>query len=223
MTIAEQMRRDWDERARKDSFRFNPVGCTMLELGCGVGRMTRSFSRRFRSVYAIDISPEMLRQGCDLHPDHPGIVWVLGDGQGLGMLANGCVDFVFSFIVLQHMPRPEITLGYVREMLRVLRPSGVFCFQFNNRKAPTMNWRGRMIWRFFDRLREPVLGLNLQRPATRLAAALGLDPLHAGRTWHGAVLDSDQLLETVAQAGGIECGTSGAGTQTAWCFGRKAK
>lgn len=257
MTIAEQMRRDWDERARKDSFRyiysdvpidspeaffqsgetdygrfvepvlaqleFNPASRTVLELGCGVGRMTRSFARRFRGVYAIDISSEMLRQGRDLHPEESRILWLLGDGQGLSMFADQCVDVAFSFIVLQHMPSSEISLGYVRELLRVLRPGGVFCFQFNNRHAPTMNWRGRIIWRLFDRLREPVMGLNLQKPAARLTTTLGLDPLHAGRTWHGAVLDTRKLLETVSQCGGTVTGLNGEGTQTAWCYGRKTR
>jgi len=257
MTIAEQMRRDWDERARKDPFRyiysdvptgsaeaffasgeadylrfvepvfrqleFDPAGRTVVELGCGVGRMTRSFARRFRGVYAIDISPEMLRQGRELHPEDARIVWLLGDGQGLGMVADAAVDFAFSFIVLQHMPKPEISLGYVTELLRVLRPGGVFCFQFNNRTAPTMNWKGRMVWRFFDRLREPVLGIPLQAPAAKLAAKLGLDPLHAGRTWHGAVLETSALLETVRRAHGTVSGLSGEGTGTAWCFGRRTK
>jgi ubiquinone/menaquinone biosynthesis C-methylase UbiE len=196
-------------------------GRAILELGCGVGRMTRSFARRFSTVYALDISPEMLRQGRALHPDFANIVWMQGDGQGLGMFADARLDFVFSFIVLQHMPTAELGLNYVREMLRVLKPGGAFCFQFNNRQAPTMNWRGRMVWRMLDRLREPLLGLNLQGLAKKLSLALGLNPLYAGRTWHGAVLDGDGLLEAVRQSSGTIHGSSGWGTQAAWCHGRK--
>lgn len=33
----------------------------MLELGCGIGRMTHRFSELFRYVYAIDVSSEMLK------------------------------------------------------------------------------------------------------------------------------------------------------------------
>lgn len=196
-------------------------GRAMLELGCGVGRMTRSFARRFRVVYALDISPEMLRQGRTLHPDYLNIVWMQGDGQGLAMFADASLDFVFSFIVLQHMPTPQLGLNYVREMLRVLKPGGAFCFQFNNRRAPTMNWRGRVVWKLLDRLQEPVLGLRLQGVGAKLSLALGLDPLQAGRTWHGAVLDADALLETLRQSGGAVHGMSGGGTQAAWCYGLK--
>src|SRR6266571_4252909 len=41
---------------------FNAQGKTMLEMGCGVGRMTQSFARRFARVCALDISEEMLRR-----------------------------------------------------------------------------------------------------------------------------------------------------------------
>src|SRR5580693_5497368 len=101
--IAEAMRQDWDERARKDAFyyiaswrkdwdeasfwrsgeedyqrlvaprleacSFSPPGKTMLELGCGAGRMTRSFARRFDSVIAFDVSPEMLSRARALAGD----------------------------------------------------------------------------------------------------------------------------------------------------------
>ena len=48
-----------------DRYRWQAQGKAMLELGCGAGRMTRSFAQRFSRVYAFDISAEMLapRQG----------------------------------------------------------------------------------------------------------------------------------------------------------------
>src|SRR5438093_13503896 len=38
---------------------LDPGRTSMTELGCGAGRMTRAFARRFRAVTAIDISEEM--------------------------------------------------------------------------------------------------------------------------------------------------------------------
>jgi SAM-dependent methyltransferase len=35
-------------------------------------------------------------------------------------------------VVFQHIPDPEVTLGYVREMGRVLRPGGWAAFQVSN-------------------------------------------------------------------------------------------
>src|ERR1700720_2195278 len=41
-------------------WRWEPQGKAMLELGCGAGRMTRSFAQKLSRVYAFDISAEML-------------------------------------------------------------------------------------------------------------------------------------------------------------------
>jgi ubiquinone/menaquinone biosynthesis C-methylase UbiE len=43
-----------------DRIGFSPAGKTMLELGCGAGRMTRSFATQFGYAIALDISAEML-------------------------------------------------------------------------------------------------------------------------------------------------------------------
>ena len=32
----------------------------VLEIGCGIGRMTRYFARRFKEVHGIDVAPEMI-------------------------------------------------------------------------------------------------------------------------------------------------------------------
>src|SRR5690606_28815861 len=51
-------------------------------------------------------------------------------------------DFVFTDIVFQHM-RNEFTLGYLREMYRVLKKRGVLVFQLPSKPANT--WKGLLI------------------------------------------------------------------------------
>lgn len=188
---------------------LDPEGKVALEIGCGVGRMTRSFARRFARTFAMDISEEMLRRGQDLSPEVANITWVHGNGSDLSAVESESVEFAFSYIVLQHVPTSDLVLGYVREMLRVLRPGGVFCFQFNSVSSATMNWKGRAIWNVFDRFREPILGMHLETAGARLAALLHLDPLAAGRTWRGAILDVRDVLETIWAAGGSVAGVKG--------------
>jgi len=125
---------------------FEPKEKTMLEIGCGVGRMTRSFAQRFGNIVALDVSAEMLRQGRALNEQMGNIVWVLGSGTDLSMFKNDTFDFVFSYLVFHHLPTKDLTLNYIREMLRVLKDGGVFLFQFNSRRQPTMNWKGRLVW-----------------------------------------------------------------------------
>ena len=145
------------------------------------------------------------------------ILWLLGNGADLSMFKSSSLDFVFSYNVLHHLPTAELALSYVREMLRVLKTGGVFLFQFNSRRQPTMNWKGRLVWGVIDWLREAHLGW-LSR---RLATALGLDPLTAGKTWRGAVLDVREVLETVWASGGAVVSVTGWGTQFTWCYGYK--
>src|SRR5215469_8131132 len=40
----------------------DPRRMTVLEIGCGAGRVTRAFARFFGSVHAFDISPHMAAQ-----------------------------------------------------------------------------------------------------------------------------------------------------------------
>ena len=39
---------------------LDPRDSAVLELECGVGRMTKALACRFRSVHATDVSPEMV-------------------------------------------------------------------------------------------------------------------------------------------------------------------
>jgi 2-polyprenyl-3-methyl-5-hydroxy-6-metoxy-1,4-benzoquinol methylase len=78
---------------------------TALDLGCGVGRITRALARRFGTVVGIDVSDEMVRRARDLHPPgaYPNLRFAESDGVSIA-LDDGSVDFVFSYEVLQHMP-----------------------------------------------------------------------------------------------------------------------
>src|SRR5437667_2691487 len=107
-----------------DELQFVPEGGSMLEVGCGAGRMTASFARRFATVYALDISEEMQNLAMQHLAGLSNIHWMLGDGTNLAANPNESVDFVFSYLVLQHLPAEDVALTYVSEMLRVLKQGG---------------------------------------------------------------------------------------------------
>jgi SAM-dependent methyltransferase len=191
------------------------AGKCMLEIGCGAGRMTASFAKRFERVYAFDISHEMLCRARQMHPAEKNILWLLGNGADISCIASDSMDFVFSYLVLQHLPEEVLILQYIREMLRVLRPGGVFLFQFNGGLEPTMNWRGRLAWGVMDALWAARLGM-LSR---RVASALGLDPALAGKTWRGASIVAGSVAECVHAFSGVVREISGENTPMAWCCG----
>ena len=228
-------RKDWDPEAFFQSgeadyrrfvapvlakLRFDPCGKTIFEVGCGAGRMTRSFASRFAHVLALDVSEEMLERARTLNAQCKNVEWLHGDGHGFPQVPRASADFVFSYLVLQHLPTRNLALGHVDEMLRVLKPGCPFCFQFNSCPYPTMNWGGRTVWRLLDRLREPVFGLGLQRVGRGLASLLGWDFLEAGRTWRGASLGVQDVLETVWKRDGTVRAVVGWDTPMTWCYGQ---
>jgi ubiquinone/menaquinone biosynthesis C-methylase UbiE len=199
--------------------RWEPGGKTMLELGCGAGRMTRSFAQRFSRVYAFDISTEMLGHAKALFPEASNVDWILGNGMDLSGLGNEAVDFAFSYIVLQHMPEPEFALRYIREMLRVLKPGGMFLFQFNSVRTMTMNWKGRLAWKIVDF----PWTLGLRQASRGVATLLGLSPEIAGKSWRGASLNVRTVRETIDTAGGTIEEVAGEETPMTWCRGLKSR
>ncbi len=106
----------------------------MLEIGCGLGRITRVLAARAARVVALDVSDEMLRRAAALNPQLGNVSWMLGDGVTLHGCAEASIDACVSVVVLQHVPR-EVTLGYVRELGRVLRPGGWAALQVSDDPA----------------------------------------------------------------------------------------
>jgi SAM-dependent methyltransferase len=202
-----------------DELQFAPDRASMLEVGCGAGRMTGSFASRFATVYALDISQEMLHVAKQNLERFPNIHWVLNDGTDLSVVPSNSVQFVFSYFVLQHLPTEDLALTYIREMLRVLKGGGIFLFQFNGgSKVSTMNWKGTLAWGVVDRL----WALHLQRLSQATARLLGFDPAMAGKNWRGAPLEATKVAGTVRTAGGASLQVTGKHTPMAWCRGRKS-
>jgi SAM-dependent methyltransferase len=96
---------------------------TVLDHGCGVGRLAVPFAERAEHVTGVDVSPSMLaeaRRNCDARGlDHVDLV----GADRLGSLAPE-FDLVHSFIVLQHIP-PREGMAIVGRLASLLRPGGV--------------------------------------------------------------------------------------------------
>jgi len=107
----------------------DPKQMTVLEIGCGSGRITRALSEVFGQVYAVDISGEMIRQARQSLADRPNAHVFQNSGCDLSILGDIRIDFAFSFIVFQHIPSRDVIHSYVREVHRLLRPGGLFKFQ----------------------------------------------------------------------------------------------
>jgi SAM-dependent methyltransferase len=104
----------------------------VVEIGCGVGRLTRGLSRDAATVRALDISERMLELAREHNPSLANVEWIHGDGTSLAGVDDASADVVVSHVVFQHIADPEVTLAYVRDIGRVLRPGGWAGFQISN-------------------------------------------------------------------------------------------
>jgi SAM-dependent methyltransferase len=176
----------------------------IVEIGCGVGRLTRALAARGREVWAIEVSPEMLELARGYNEQLTNVHWTLGDGESLEGIADGSVDGCFSLVVFQHIPDPQVILGYVREFGRVLRPGGWAAFQVSN--DPSVHNPSR-----FVRARAAAASLVRRGPRGQT------DP-----AWLGTAIDLDELTET-AEAAGLKIEkVAGAGTQYCLVGARRA-
>jgi SAM-dependent methyltransferase len=153
----------------------------IVEIGCGVGRLTRALARCAAQVTAVDVSAEMLARARELNPELRNVSWLHGDGESLAGVPDASLDGCFSHVVFQHLPEPELVLGYVSEMGRVLRPGGWAAFVLSTDPA-VHRPRGRVSWRLAALLRRGPRGQ--EHPA-----------------WLGSAVPLERLEATAAEAG----------------------
>ncbi len=124
----------------------DPRQMTVLEIGCGAGRVTRPLARLFGQVHAIDVSGEMVRLARAALKDYPNAFVYQNNGKDLTVLPGREFDFAFSSIVFQHIPSREVIESYVREVHRLLRPGALFKFQVQGdatmETTPDDTWLG---------------------------------------------------------------------------------
>ena len=176
MDVNEQMRSDWNRRAREDLHFYvafgrrsqqeqeflasaaevtgeleadlsrlppaEPNKRSALEIGCGPGRLMRPMSRHFGEIHGVDISDEMIGLAVEQLKDIPHAHAHVTPDSSLSMFADGSFDFVYSYIVFQHIPNRDVVLNYLRESGRVLKPGGILRCQLRG-TAPLASEMGR--------------------------------------------------------------------------------
>ena len=106
-----------------------------LDFGCGAGRLTQALARRFGRAVGVDASAEMVEAARRWNRHGERCEYVLNEEPSLARFADASFDFVYSNLVLQHMPE-ELGRRYVAELARVLRPGGLLVFQAPAERAP---------------------------------------------------------------------------------------
>jgi len=124
----------------------DPKRMTVLEIGCGAGRVTHALAQTFGQVYGVDISGEMVRQARTALAGLPNVHIFQNNGKDLDVLGSTRFDFAFSSIVFQHIPSREVIESYVSAVRRRLRRGCLFKFQVQGSESldilPDDTWLG---------------------------------------------------------------------------------
>lgn len=108
---------------------------TLIEIGCGIGRMTCAFTREYGSVIASDLDAGFLERTHEtvgrfgkidrLRTSH------VADGRSLDLPPNS-VDVAFSYITFQHCDSDD-ALALTSEAVRVTKPGGCIALNYRSR------------------------------------------------------------------------------------------
>lgn len=123
---------------------LDPKSMTVLEIGCGAGRMTRHLARIFGHVHALDVSGEMIAQARRRLAGVENVSLYHTDGVGLADIGEVELDFALSYIVFQHIPDIDVIRGYIRQVAERLKPGALFKFQVQG--SPAMETMDRDTW-----------------------------------------------------------------------------
>jgi SAM-dependent methyltransferase len=115
-------------------------GMTILELGCGTGYFTRELARSGADIVAIDVSPELLeiaKANCSA----PNVRYEIQNAYAL-TYPDATFDSVVGSSVLHHLEIEEA----LREIYRVLKPSGTIYFTEPNMLNPQIAIQKNVPW-----------------------------------------------------------------------------
>jgi len=101
----------------------------LLEIGCGIGRMTKHLARHFGEVHGTDVSAEMIARARERLAHLENVHFHETSGVDFAALPSNYFDMIFSVYVFQHVPTVDVIHANIRDALRVLKPGGLFKFQ----------------------------------------------------------------------------------------------
>jgi ubiquinone/menaquinone biosynthesis C-methylase UbiE len=106
-----------------------------LEIGCSFGHMTALLAGKFKSLTAVDISPQSIKIA-EMRLKHYGIQnvsFVVDDAEYLSNLPDNTFDVVFSFSTIRFCPRP---MEAMKTIYKKLKPGGFAVIDFPHRYSP---------------------------------------------------------------------------------------
>jgi ubiquinone/menaquinone biosynthesis C-methylase UbiE len=155
---------------------------SLLDLGCGVGRLTPALAVAFGGpVTGVEPSAKMIAQA-QLNAAHPNVTYLPGSGESIPLPAASC-DGALVYFVWHHVTDKPAA---ARELLRVVRPGGRLLVRTNlSDRMPDLWW-----YRWLP------TGQEADRQLYRPLAAVMADFTTAGWSW--VMLDEVQTTSAAS-------------------------
>lgn len=99
-----------------------------LDFGCGVGRLSQALCKYFKHCVGVDISKKMVELANKYNQNKKKCKYVVNEKYNLKQFKSNQFSFIFSSIVLQHIP-PKVMFLYLDEFMRILKKDGLLFFQ----------------------------------------------------------------------------------------------
>ncbi len=124
----------------------DPLDLRFLEIGCGIGRMTKHLATIFGEVHSTDVSGEMIRQARQRLGDLPNVHLHETSGVDFAVLPNDYFDIAFSAYVFQHVPSKAVIESNIRDAYRVVKPGGILRIHTNGVEAQSYAEAEKNTW-----------------------------------------------------------------------------
>ena len=104
---------------------------TVVDLGCGVGRVALYVAPQCRTLWAVDASAGMLNMARERLSGLGNVRFALCLDTRVPTIQTASVDLVYSILVLQHLEKEDAFL-LMRDVVRMLAPGGRALLMFPN-------------------------------------------------------------------------------------------
>ncbi|HYZ20774.1 MAG TPA: class I SAM-dependent methyltransferase, partial [Rhodopila sp.] len=135
---------------------------TVLDLGCGIGRIAAALAPHVRSVHGVDVSPAMVREASRRCAGVPNVHFALTTGTDLAACPDGTFNLVLAVDTFPYLVQAGVAERHIAESRRVLRPAGsLVILNLSYRIAPGHDHLDAATW---VRLHGFTIERNAERP-----------------------------------------------------------
>lgn len=115
----------------------------VLEIGPGHGRWSEFIPSRIPSgkLHLVDLSPNCIEFCKKRLASHGNVEYHVNDGRSLKTIADGTIDFVWSFDTFVHIEEPEIR-SYAKELKRIMKRQSMGAIHHSGNPTPDQKRNG---------------------------------------------------------------------------------